>query len=469
MRVSSSWRWITAGLLAALIDLIPLTVLGAPPPPSSADIQSIEQQIQELQEEVRRLKRANANVEEVIDDKIRQQKPVVGYKPGGFFIQNQKGDYVLRIGGYTQLDGRFFLKDHPGTSDTFLFRRVRPILEGSLGEHVDFKIMPDFAGATFTLYDAYVDLKPFGDWAKLRVGKWKPPVGLERLQSATAINFAERAAPTNLVPNRSTGAAVWGTPWKGTLLYEVGAFDFSPDLGNVNINLDNTFMFAGRVFAQPFVTTDVAPLQGLGVGIAGSYGFEEATQTSPDLPTYRSFGQAAIFRFVTGDDLATTAIQDGNSSRFTPQAYWYWGPFGSLFEYVQSRTPVTLGDTSDTLDNHAWEVTASWVLTGEDASFRGVTPANPFDPWNGRWGAFEVVVRYDSLDIDKDAFKLGLASASNSVQRATGFGGGLNWYWNRNIKIMLDYYHTGFLKGQRGGTGNRPAEDAVIGRVQLAL
>jgi phosphate-selective porin OprO/OprP len=84
-------------------------------------------------------------------------KPVAGYKPGGFFIQNQKGDYSVRIGGYTQLDGRFFFQEHPGTTDQFLFRRVRPTLEGSLGEYVDFKIMPDFAGSSFTLFDAYVD------------------------------------------------------------------------------------------------------------------------------------------------------------------------------------------------------------------------------------------------------------------------------------------------------------------------
>jgi len=469
MRASfSSRRWIAAGVLAGAMNLVPLAASGAPA--SGADIQNIEKQIRELQEEVKRLKRSNSGVEDLIDDKIRQAKPVAGYKPGGFFIQNQKGDYSVRIGGYTQLDGRFFFQEHPDTSDQFLFRRVRPTLEGSLGEYVDFKIMPDFAGSAFTLFDAYVDLKPFKDWAKVRVGKWKPPVGLERLQSATAISLAERAAPTNLVPTRSTGAAIWGNPWQSTIAYEVGAFDFSPDLGNVNLNLDNTFMFAGRIFALPFATADWTPVKNLGAGISGSYGFEEATQASPDLPTYRSFGQASIFRYVTGEDLATTAIQDGNSSRFSPQAYWYWGPFGSMFEYVQSRTPVALGDVADTLDNNAWQATASWVLTGEDAGFRGVTPAKPFDPWNGGgWGAFEVVARVDSLDIDKDAFKLKFASANNSVQRANGVGGGINWYWNRNIKVMLDYYHTDFLKGQRGGTGNRPAEDVVIGRVQLQL
>lgn len=330
--------------------------------------------------------------------------------------------------------------------------------------------MPDFAaGNGVTLFDAYVDLKPLGEWVKLRGGKYKPPIGLERLQSATAIALVERAAPTNLVPNRDVGFELWGTPWRGTLGYEIGAFNFSPDLGSVNGNLGNDFMFAGRLFALPFVTTDWTPVKNLGVGIAGSYGFEEATQSSPDLPTYKSFGQASIFKYVAGDTLENTAIQNGNSSRWTPQAYWYWGPFGSMFDYVQSRTPVTLGNVSDTIANSAWQVAGSWALTGEDAGWRGVTPADPFSPRDGKWGAFEVVARYDSLDIDNDAFKFKFVSANNSVQRATGVGGGLNWYWNRNIKLVLDYYHTDFLKGQKGGTGNRPAEDVVIARVQLVL
>lgn len=470
MRVSLfSRRWIAAGVLAGLISLVPLSALGAPPT-STDDVEDVKKQIQDLQEKVRRLERANSGMEDLVDDKIRQSKPVAGYKPGGFFIQNQKGDYVVRIGGYTQFDGRFFFHDHPGSTDQFLFRRVRPILEGSLGPYVDFKLMPDFAaGNGVTLFDAYVDLKPFGEWAKIRAGKFKPPVGLERLQSATAIDLVERGAPTNLVPNRDLGIEVWGAPWQGTIGYELGAFDFVPDLGNQNGNLGNDFTFAGRLFSLPFVTTDIDPLKGLGVGIAGSFGYEQGTQASPDLPQYKSFGQATIFRYVTGDDLTTTAIQNGNQSRWTPQAYYYFGPFSSLFEYVSSRTPVTLGDVSNTLNNTAWQIEAGWVLTGEDAGWRGVVPAHPFSPPDGQWGAFEVVARYDELNIDSDAFKLKFASPNNSVSQATGFGGGLNWYWNRNVKLMLDYYHTEFEKGQKGGTGNRPAEDVVIGRIQLQL
>jgi phosphate-selective porin OprO/OprP len=38
-----------------------------------------------------------------------------------------------------------------------------------------------------------------------RAGQYKAPVGLERLQSASAIVFLERAFPTELAPNRDRG------------------------------------------------------------------------------------------------------------------------------------------------------------------------------------------------------------------------------------------------------------------------
>ena len=45
---------------------------------------------------------------------------------------------------------------------------------------------------------------------KFRFGKFKPPVGLERLVSDSDMLFVERALPTDLVPNRDVGVQVYG-------------------------------------------------------------------------------------------------------------------------------------------------------------------------------------------------------------------------------------------------------------------
>lgn len=444
----------------------------------SGDKQSIQEQIDQLKREVERLERANAAIEPMVDEKFTKQYVTAGFNTkDGFFIQDPSKTYRLKFRGYTQLDGRFFIDDPQSrNTDQFLFRRVRPVLEGSLTKFIDFKIMPDFAGSSFQLFDAYVDVKPFDyykDWAKLRVGKFKTGVGLERYQSATAIELVERGAPTNLVPTRDVGVELWGTPWSGTLLYQLGVFDGAADLGNVNGNVGDDFTFSGRVLAQPFITwpTDSAlsPLRGIGIGVAGSWGEMNGSITSQELPAYRSFGQATIFQYVNGGDEENTAFSSGTLSRINPQLYYYWGPFGSMFEYVQSTTPVQLADTRGEVRNDAWMIQASWVLTGEEAGYRGVTPLNEFNPWVGKWGAFEVVARYDELNIDQNAFDLGFADIKRSVSSSQGFGGGINWYWNPNIKVVLDYYHSWFEGGASGGTGNRATEDVIITRLQLNL
>lgn len=400
-------------------------------------------------------------------------KLAAGYQPGGFFIRDEKGEWLLRIGSYLQVDARFFPGDSSSLDpDQFLIRRARLYFEGSLGPWVDFKLQEDFA-TTATLFDAYADVKPFGRWARIRVGKFKTPVGLERLQSATVLPLVERGQPTNLVPIRGLGAEVWASYLDGTFGYELGAFDEAPDLSNVTGQAFDDFNFFGRVYSQPFARSGIAWISGLGVGMAGSYGRENGTFASNNLPVYRSFGQAAIFTYVQGATLPTTAIADGIASRWNPQASWYAGPFGVEFEYVSSRTPVTLGDVNDTLNNQAWAVTASYALTGEAESWRGIVPNEPFEPIAsgipGRWGAFEIVGRIDGMRIDPDAFRLGFADPGRSIRRDFGFGGGVNWVWSRNVRFSLDYYHTDFKGGWNRDTWNRPTEDAVIGRFQFAL
>ena len=67
----------------------------------------------------------------------------------------------------------------------FLWRRIRPTIEGSWGSLIGFRLTPEFAGDGATIVDAYVDVK-FDPRATLRIGKVKGPIGLERLQSASA-------------------------------------------------------------------------------------------------------------------------------------------------------------------------------------------------------------------------------------------------------------------------------------------
>ena len=130
-------------------------------------------------------------------------------------------------------------------------RRVRPILEGTFYEKYGFRIVPDFAGGQTVLYDAYIDAN-FDPAARMRVGKFKPPVGLERLESAADLAFVERAFPTNLVPTRDIGGQLSGDLLGGTLYYAVGVFNGAVDGGLSDGDNNDCKDFDARLFAHPF-------------------------------------------------------------------------------------------------------------------------------------------------------------------------------------------------------------------------
>jgi hypothetical protein len=141
-----------------------------------------------------------------------------------------------------------------------------------------------------------------------------------------------------------------------------------------------------------------------------------------ELGQHRSTGQATIFSFRTGKTFEETAIADGIQTRLSPQGYAYVGPVGVLAEYVRSTQAVRLDDTVGDVTFWAWQVQGSFVVTGESASYKGVTPAKPVG--QGGYGALELVARYSELNPEATAF--GFADIAKSVDRARSFGVGTN-------------------------------------------
>jgi phosphate-selective porin OprO and OprP len=147
--------------------------------------------------------------------------------------------------------------------------------------------------------------------------------------------------------------------------------------------------------------------------------------------------------------------------------------------------PVTITDQEVTrsgvapfnsahLQNTAWEIIGSWVLTGEDAAYAGgVIPDRPFNPAAGGWGGWQLVARYAQLDIDHEAFP-DFANPEIAAGSASAWSVGLNWYLNRNVRVNASFSHTHFNGGGGAGTSapatvTRRDENVMFTRVQLAF
>ncbi len=396
-----------------------------------------------------------------------------------FQFGNTDNSNFIRFRGTLHADNRVFGGDSvPETADTFLLRRVRPTIEGTFGGIYDFRFTPDFGGGRSIVVDAYAAAR-FNPGAVVTVGKFKPPVGLERLQSGADIRFIERGLPTNLVPNRDIGVQLSGDFAGGAFSYQVAYFNgvtdgqSSENLATPDVESDTGGDYAARVFFQPFINSDSFNLRGLGIGLGSTWQDIPGVATNTYLSAYRSPGQQSVFSYrantATGATPNNATFANGERLRLAPQFYYSRGSFGVLGEYTQIEQDVsrTVGGVtlSDTLTNSAWQAQFSWFVTGEDEAFRGFTPGSTWQPGKSGWGALELVARYQELDIDDDAFVGGANSFANpatAVTKETAYGIGVNWYpWN-TVKLSINYDVTSFEGG--AATGDRADEQALFSR-----
>jgi phosphate-selective porin OprO and OprP len=351
----------------------------------------------------------------------------------------------------------FMSNVHGEGLDAFLFRRIRPLFEGTLFKAVDYRFMPDFGQSNPQIQEAYLEWKTF-PFAKLRVGKFKEPIGLEVLRSDRELTFAERSLASDLVPLRYMGLQVGGSILSDSIAYAAGYFNGSSDGSNGRFQWAPDNEFAGRLFVHPFAKTALAAVRQFGVGLGGSLANQHGK-----IPGLKTVGQTRFFKY------ASDTVANGQHSRISPQAYYYAGPVGVMAEYVVSSQNVLNKSSTHTLNNAAWEITASVMLTGESNGFAGIRPRNSFHPTRGfrHIGAVELAARHSQVRIDSAAFPL-FAQPAAAAQKAEENGIGVNWYLNQFVKLTMDYEHTTF-KMAPGSAATMHSEDVLMSRIQLAF
>ena len=432
-----------------------------------------KQRIEALDQQLKSLERKRELDQETAETKAREA-PTVSLASNGLVVRSADSNFLMNVHGYVQADARFYFNDRDQANDTFLLRRVRPIVEGTVYNKFDYRFMPDFGSGNVTsssggnnalLDDAYVNARLWPQ-AQIQVGKYKSPVGLERLQSSAELLFIETGFATQLTPNYDLGAEVHNSLFNEPVNYAIGIFNGAVDAGSSDMDTtDEGKDAAGRIFFQPFMKTDNAALRRLGFGVGGSVGHHEGT-----LPSYKTPGQQTFFSYTNGVAAA------GRQYRIDPQLYYYWGPFGVIGEYILSSQEVkttAVGSPHARFNNWAWQVEASYFLTGDENAFRSSSrnvfrPRHPFTLGGEGWGALELVGRVGQLSLDRAAFPKYVTAAS--AQEATSWGVGLNWYLNSNFRLYLDYESTRFTGGSKpAGSVTAADEHVLLGRVQVSF
>ena len=495
----------------AIASVINLALFGIPD--AHADTAALERRIRELESRLEKLDQAGAlsnkpvaatpevekltrkvntlerklEVQDEVTASTFKKLPVFEAGADGFKISSSDKKHQVRVRGAVQADGRFFIDNNDlaitDRTDKFEVKQARIWLEGYFFKDIYFKIMPDFAASSNILPDAYLDYA-YHPSASLLVGKFKPSISLERLQGDADGTFLERAFPTYLASNRDVGVQLhggFGKPGykaetvagpidtKNAFTYQIGVTNGSGDDGSPNNNsadTDNNKEVVGRLFAHPFQHTSYSWLEGLGLGVAGSVG-------NPDRQTLKNqatpLGRTTYLNYSSVNNGLAAPTSDGGTYRIYPQAYWYSGPFGAIGEYALSSQHLVSGTRDIKQDNKAWQILASYVVTGEDNSFAGVKPIQNFDPLKGAWGALQLAARFSELDVDNGTFTI--VDPSKSASKARAWTLGANWYLNSNAIIRADYENVSFDGGAGTSTRvtDRPNEQVFATRFQLSF
>ncbi len=374
--------------------------------------------------------------------------------PGGFTIQSEDGNFLMKTGADLQTDIRTFTGKGSGSLlDQILLRRVRPTISGTVYKYIDYFFRPDFGQGSVIIYDAYAQFNYIPHFA-IRAGKFKPGVGLERLQSDDDTSFIERGLPTLLVPSRAIGFQLAGDLIDHRLGYQLGVFNPVPDNSLSDTSPSNARDYTARFFATPF-----QPEQNLLSGFGFGLGVQGGSVDGVALPAYKTVGQNTFFSFSSG---VTSA---GHRTTEAPQAFYYIGPFGLLAEDTVSEEDFQKGTARHEFAFRSWQVQASYVLTGEKKSFGSPNPRHPFSLVDHGWGAWEIAARTGDFKVDQGLFNYGFASLNTSPSFAREWVTGVNWYLNRILRISVDYGHTNFLGG--AVSADRAAERVILARFQL--
>jgi phosphate-selective porin OprO/OprP len=357
------------------------------------------------------------------------------------------------------LVGKFFgdwnyalIYDFGGSSDGFASTASTGAAPGVGGTSVGFLPGGALSGVE-NAYLSYTGIKPFGGKLAIEGGYMDLPYTLDEAMSSNDIVFMERASSGIIAQNIAAGdfRSTVGARWYDDQFW-AGAYATGPASGAIHsassLNPNGTTEQVGavaRAAGQLISGKDYSFHLGADAEWLIRAPRDEVTGaqtlTLNDRPELR----------LDPTSLISTGALTGVSGAqvYSAEAAGTYGPLfvqGEYFWYNIDRHNV-VGLPSVKFDGGYAQ--ASYVLTGEShpynpssASYGGIAPANPFSLTGGGWGAWEIGARVSMVNLnDQLATANGVAGGRQTVYTAA-----LNWYVNRNVRLMFDYLHGDITK-----------------------
>jgi phosphate-selective porin OprO and OprP len=385
--------------------------------------------------------------------------------------------WTFKLGGRVHADYVMYANQNAGNqarfgdlNNYFEWRRLRLEAEGQGYGVYMYRVQLDFesegtaalpdSGDIFQ--DVYFGVKEVPWFGTVIIGKSKQPISLELLTSSNNMTFMERSLPQMFLGDpRRIGIHAANYVPSEVLNWDYGVFFAPSDAEDHEIISDNPGVrTVGRVATSPYYCEGGRYLLHFGLGGAWQTTGEDNLwrwRSRPELHEGPFFVDSGLF------DSRSFYTLDFESAV-------NWGALSLQSELFYNRNAAAAGD----IDLYGAYAEASWFLTGEARGYnrsRGVfdrvTPFTNF--WLVRtnhgvdagWGAWQLAARWSAIDASDAAFR----GRDRGMENDTTLG--VNWYWNPNIRWMLNWTHAwnSYEQAVRGYTDGQADILAVRGQL----
>lgn len=375
-------------------------------------------------------------------------------------IADPNGNFTFKPRGVIDVDAAAFNEREGGYAynDGTAFRRLRLGFEGTAFKWFNYRAEVDFAGNAVNITDAYLQYTKIPKTV-LTVGQFKAPFGLESNNSDNYNMFLERGMFTNAFGNagaeRRIGVGAAYAP-KENISISGGLFGDNESISRGSgAAPGESWGVNGRATWEPVF--DTGKIVHLGVS-----GFYRDRLKSGDVPDAVRLNDRPNIRIDNGNIADTGVITNVRSMHYAgAEAAGVFGALTVAGEAGRLWLDRFGGDNARFSGYYGY---AAYMLTGETRPFKGgnFDRVKPFkDLGNGGFGAFELALRYDHINLADTPVP---ARAGNEASSVTA---GLNWYFNPYAKLMLNWVRFWGDNTPLDPVGDKTKGDAVAGRLHL--
>lgn len=357
----------------------------------------------------------------------------------------------FKVTGFFQLDtARFAQSDESRAAlgdiqDGTGFRRARLAATGSVSERGSYMMEFDMAQGQARFVDVWGQVKdtPFGN---MRIGRFRQPFGMSELTGVRELPSLERPTTFALAPFRQTGIMFSDNALEDQATWAVSGFrTLSDNFGNMYGD-NNGFGTAERL---TYLLRDCGDSNLIHIGVDHSYinpgrdQIQYATQDEVFVGQQPNLGPTglSVLPIVNVPPFVNSGVFNiDHANLFNIEGARSWGHTVLQAENRWSRVDLPTGETATV---QAGYITLRHMLTGEvipynraGGVFGRVKPNSPLDIAAGNWGAWEVVARMSTINLNP---LFGLPSVNGATGRLDTTSLGMNWYWYTNAKTQFEW------------------------------